>query len=184
MEVLDTINKRLGDIYGRFESNEQNYRVVWTKDQLEKRFGTFDKISENGLFLGTETCWKEVPKYNYIPPQWVLEKLVPVPAGSDIDVKVSYEPLWGFGLDPFGIPLPYKWEVIEIVITTLHQNLARQNGVAYEEMPFLETEHPEAIKARIDVMEEMLFEKSRIGDRLTIGEGVSLSGAYDKGAKI
>lgn len=178
METIPVINKRLLDIYGKFETGDANWRVVWSKDQFEKRKGTFDKISENGVYMGQETGIVEAPKYNYLQPQWILERLTPVPPNFVLDIKISYECMWAFGFDHFGNPLPPKWEACEVVIATMFEQMNRQIGVAKYETPLTEMNNPEGIKARIDIMEDLLFEKSRIGDRLAIGEGVSMSGAY------
>lgn len=181
MEKLETINQRLLDYFGRFDDGSSpRWRVSWSKDHTERRFGTYDKFSEHGVWTGQVTEWREVPKYGYMTPQWILERVVGIPEGTDLDAKMSYECMWAFGFDPFGNPLPPKWEAIEIVIATIAANMAKPKGGVQYETPFEEMQTPEAIQARIDAMEEMLFEKSRIGDSLNLGFGVSYTGAYKK----
>jgi hypothetical protein len=177
LEPLEVINRRLEDRFGRFEDGRPKWRVVWSEDQIESRYGTYDRYSEHGVYLGQETGWREVPKYRqWMPNQYVLENLIPVPENSDIAAKASYEPIWGFA-DINGNPLPPKWEVIEIVLDQINKNI-RENALGFK-IPESELQTPEAIEARIKVMEEALFpDASRIGDSLALGEGISLTNTY------
>lgn len=78
------INQRLSH-YGRVDGNPI-YRLVWSNDMTEKRFGEFSDFY-NDVFLRTVTETREVPKYSYIDDRWILEMLI---------LGTGYEPLFTF----------------------------------------------------------------------------------------
>lgn len=119
MENLEIINRRLLETYGRGIGELPLYRIVWSTSQLEKRFGTFIKETESGIYLGEETCEREVPKYFMWPDFWILEFIQPNISNRELLAKVTYEPLWIFK-DKENRPLPYDWDILLILIAA-HQ---------------------------------------------------------------
>lgn len=115
MEQLEIVNRRLLENYGRGVNELPLYRIVWSTSQIEKRYGTFIKETEAGLYLGEETGERECPKYFLYPDIWVLEWVQPNINNPELRATVSYEPLWFFK-DAQGRPLPYDWEIIEILV--------------------------------------------------------------------
>lgn len=115
MENLQIINRRLLETYGRGIGDLPLYRIVWSTSELEKRYGTFIKETEAGLYLGEETCEREVPKYFMWPDYWILEFIQPNVNNREILARVTYEPLWVFK-DKNDKPLPYDWDILLILI--------------------------------------------------------------------
>lgn len=128
-EPVLEINKRLKDLFGVDSlTGLSMWRVSWSEDQFENRYGTYDDITPAGIYLRTVTEVRYVPKYRqWIQEKYVLEHLVLVPEVNQKelpDIKLSYEPLWVFQ-DKDQFPLPPKWEAIELIINTVH---AAMNG--------------------------------------------------------
>lgn len=178
METLEALNKRLSDNYGLFEDGRPNYRIVWSDDQVEKRFGTFPKYTESGIFLGNTTEVREVLKYPYLAHQFVLEKLMPVPNLNveELGLRLSYEPLWGFR-DRFGNPVKPTWLGIEFLITTIRENSQKHNGVKYP-TPELELQTLEAQFERQKLLEEELF-----GNETPVGDALKWDSAVGYGTR-
>lgn len=176
LEPIEVINKRLEDYYGRYSDGRPNWRVVFSDDEFEVRFGTFKKETESGLFLGEETGYRRVPKYTYIHHKYVLEKLMEVFGNTELTTPTSYEPVWTFE-DKFKNPLPPKWEAIQILISLIHENMSKHPDGAKYKQPESESNSPEAIAARIAKVEEELFgNESALADDLHYKSGVSYAG--------
>lgn len=170
METVETLNYRLERNYGLFDTtNLPLYRVVFSEDQFEKRELWY---TDEGLQLLSPVV-KEVPKYRqWLHHKWLLEKLIVVPDLHDSDVmgKFSYEPLWVFE-DKHGNPLPPKWEVIFLVISTVHANMAKTMGAKYKDP--LENESKEEKSARVDrLVAELFGNETDTGDALKYKEGI------------
>lgn len=153
-ESLEIINKRLSDYYGKFEDGRQNWRVVWSDDQVEKRLMSH---TDEGFELLTPVV-REVKKYSYIKHKYVLERLIPIPSfhGQDLVDKTSYEPVWTFE-DSQGNPLPPIWEAIYLLIQVVKENLAGAGKKTPYKLPEEMGNTPEAISARVDKLHEQLF---------------------------
>src|SRR3990167_6442773 len=111
-ESVERINKSLIDIFGKDTiTGIAIWRVVYSENEFEKRFGTYNDISPAGIFLRTVTEVREVPKYRqWVQYKYILERLTLIPEISADDLptpKLSYEPLWVFE-DKFGNYLPPK----------------------------------------------------------------------------
>lgn len=175
-EHIDTINQRLRDFYGLdLESSNQRYRIVWSDDQYEKRRGTFNKITSNGIFINSTTGVMLVPKYKYIPHQWVLERLYDVPEGTDLIEKKSYEPIWAFGdNDPRNC-----WDAVKILVDTVIENVfkAKENRpqtAKYKEDP-TQWNTKEAIRERVSKLQKILYpDETPLADAIHFGEGIAV----------
>lgn len=125
---VERINELLERDYGRFDNGRAMYRVVWSNDQYEHRYGTYNDFTSEGIFIRTVSEVREVPKYkSYMLPQFVLEKCCPVPVGCDLDQKVSYEPLFGFR----GLPVSY--DICKIVIDSVLEKMNLSKYPKYTE---------------------------------------------------
>jgi len=106
------INKYLKEHHGSDLLSRPFYRIVWSEDELEKRFAMYDNMLSDHIIFNTVKKLKEVRKYaNPIyKERFILEKLI-----LDIDNpevwdttmgRGSYEPIWVFrGLgDTYQVP--------------------------------------------------------------------------------
>lgn len=96
--------KRLNNIlsnYGKADNGiDSKYRLVWSEDMIEKRFGVFNRFDDSGNFIGTDSGVKEVKKYGYINSRWILEIFVPGMYAANDECPLSkfgsYEPIFIF----------------------------------------------------------------------------------------
>ncbi len=71
---VDRINNQLKDLFGiDTVTGLQIFRIVYSEDQLEKRYGTYDDYTKGGLYIRTVTEVREVPKYR----QWIQKRPAP-----------------------------------------------------------------------------------------------------------
>src|SRR6476659_3793285 len=103
---IHIINRRLKDIYGTDLLGQPIYRVIWSDDETEKRFGTFrDFVPGTNILVREVTEVRETKKYSYVHPScYVLEKLFFNQHNKEIldnrtlsPQTCTYEPLWVFG---------------------------------------------------------------------------------------
>ena len=97
-ESIQKLNKKLAEDYGYLDGVSRNYprfRIVFSDEQTELRFGTYCDYSEYGIFIREVTETRRVPKYPSVKHMYVLEIAIAndVP---DILNKVTYEPYWVF----------------------------------------------------------------------------------------
>jgi hypothetical protein len=172
-ENIGTINERLLQTYGRFSTTDLPlWRVVWSEDQMEKRWITHTR--EGFELLEPEV--QEVPKYRqYIQHKYVLERLVAVPENADNDLvnPISYEPVWVFR-DKDDNPLPPIWKAIVVVIGSVYQAAAKATGARYKDPEvFDKKDAPEARKAKVDgLVRELFGNETDTGDALAHKEGI------------
>lgn len=168
-ETMKVLNSRLIDYFGKFESGDANFRIVWSDDETEKRL-----VSHT--VNGVELLFPEmaiVPKYAYIKARFILERIVPIPnidSPEMLDKKLSYEPIWVFE-NAKNEALAPNWEVTNILIRTLlDQNLYRNGPYKIAEG---EGNTTEELEYRAEKMEELLFgDESAISTALAQGSAV------------
>jgi hypothetical protein len=171
MELIQTINRRLEERYGRLDDLKPYWRIIYSEDEFEKRLGTFNDYSSEGIYLRTVTEIREVPKYRqWIHNKYVLERLTEVPLFQQEEAlcQISYEPIWVFE-DHKGNALPPRWDAIELIIASIYHS-------SHEYYPKYidDSGTPEKQAARIKEIEESLFgNESEITDALAYKEGVS-----------
>jgi hypothetical protein len=119
-EGVDWINRQLIEAYGTdIGLGKPNFRLAWSTSQLEKRYGEFEVFSEAGIYLRTEKCVSEVPKYPEWPDKWVLERLLSTAGNPYLEMvtKFSYEPVWIFGAaNSESQPI---WRAVDLLIKEL-----------------------------------------------------------------
>lgn len=71
--TVDLINKVLIEKQGYHTSGKANFRVVFSDDCYENRFGTYD-IYKGKMFIHTFTGIKEIPKYPHVDGRWIIER--------------------------------------------------------------------------------------------------------------
>lgn len=125
---IPAVNRRLVDIYGSDLLGQPIYRCVWSLDEIEKRFSTFeDYIEGTNILIRRVKEVREVRKYNYIEPQWVLEKLFHNQHNKEIldnktlsPLNCTYEPVWCFGHEDNGRARRPIWRAIEFILLSIN----------------------------------------------------------------
>lgn len=115
-----TINNYLKR-WGNNPQGESLLRLVWSDDQRELRFGTFEEFC-GPLYLRTITTVKETLKYSWIEKRWILELWQPPEKVLSSELpeshKGSYEPVYVFQ-DASGEALPLNLRVVELICSAM-----------------------------------------------------------------
>src|SRR6187402_3004152 len=117
------INKRLLLLYGKEKySLQPKYRIVRSEKQTEKRYGSYDVLTqETGIWLGVKQGLVEIKKYWYMKDTWLLERVEPNTNRRDVFYdKYTYEPIFPF-LDKDDNLLPLNWRAIEFIVGKLER---------------------------------------------------------------
>lgn len=179
-EPLDVINKRLQDEFGSLDGVKPNYRLSWSEDQFENRLGEYPRFDNSGNYLGTVTGYQFVSKYKqWMPHQWVLEMLIPVPAhNNELTSKLTYEPLHGFINAYTGKPIDPTYRAIQFMIKNLQSQAAKKNKIEYKD-PLIDQCDPkiafEVNEARVNsLISELFGNENDTTDALAYKEGVTV----------
>lgn len=179
-EPIESINRQLVDLFGRDTiTGLPMWRVSFSEDQFEKRYGTYDDYSREGIYLRTVTEVREVPKYRqWVHAKYVLERLTVVPGINAEDLpttKLSYEPMYVF--ENFkGEALPPRLDVCKIIIDSVYAALGKSQLSKYKDDYSKYT--PEAQNQRINEIMEYLWDPSDTAEALVQGEGVVVPNSY------
>jgi len=180
---IDLLNVQLDDIYGRL-SDRPSWRIVWSEDQFEQRYGTYEDRTPEGFFIREVTERRNVPKYRqWVHLKWVLERLLVVPDEDPdhptIDSKLSYEPLWVYENDS-----PPDWGSVKFVVDQVYDNMAQKNnrmGPKYKDPRLDNKLAPELQEAHLQEIEADLFpNETDIGDALAYKQGVGYTTPHVK----
>lgn len=186
-ETIETINRQLIDSYGiDTVTGDAMWRVVWSEDQFENRFGTYDDfVPGTNIYLRTVTEVRYVPKYRqWIKERYVLERLVVVPEENFKDlpgVKVSYEPMFPFQ-DNYGNYLPPRIDACRFVVNCVLSAQGKGHLAVYKDaLDGLTTQElVEAKEQEIQKLQEELFgNETDTGDALAHGEAIVVPRNYD-----
>jgi len=110
-------------LYGRERyTGEAKYRVVRSEVQTEKRYGSYDILTqETGIWLGVKQGLVEIKKYWYMKDCWILERVEVNRDRKDVlHEKFTYEPIYPF-LDKNDNELPLNWRVVEFIVGKLER---------------------------------------------------------------
>lgn len=176
MDAFD-INKRLIRLYGRDTAVDlPKWRLVRSESQTEKRTGNYN-LFYGDIFIRNETGTREVMKYHYIKPCWVLEKLMIANNDNDYNLlgqrKYSYEPLYVF-LDKNNKKLPLAWRPVELVIYMINE----ASKPFLTEQDHLDLEAKKIIKEQEKTKEVLFGNETVIGDALAYKQGVVVPNSY------
>ena len=180
-EPIESINKQLERLFGvDTVSGRPMWRIVWSEEQFEKRLGTFDDYTPEGIYLRTVTEVREVPKYRqWIKERFVLENLVIVPDVNSGDLpmeKVSYEPKWVFETQR-GEYLPPRMDASKLIIDTIYAAMGKSTLAKYKD----HGENPEEYNARIQKLQEDMFgNETATGDALAHKQAIIVPRNYEK----
>jgi len=175
MELVETINRRLQEDYGKLDDLRPYWRVVYSDDQFEKRLTNY---TDEGFELIRPEV-RTLPKYKqWIQNKYILERLTAVPVANLVELPssdLSYEPVWVFE-DNHGNALPPRWDAIQLIIKSVHDRQGYK-GVRYKD-PYSDPKTALDVKKQeILDMETALFgNESMMGDALAYREGVGYTG--------
>jgi hypothetical protein len=175
-EPIELINERLEHQFGKNDTGLPNWRVVFSEDQFEKRYGTYQDFTPNGVFIREVTEVREAPKYRqWIREKFVLERLTVIPDYNITELpatKLSYEPMWVFE-DKSGNYLPPRFDACKFLIDNLRENLSRPYYPRYKDPD----SDPEVAKVnaelRVKELQESLFgDETEVGDALKYKQAI------------
>jgi hypothetical protein len=168
-ETIESINYKLQRDFGKYSDNRPNFRVVWSNDQTEKRWTNF---TDKGMELINPEV-RELPKYKqYAPERFILERLVPVPFGSDLVEKISYEPAWVFQ-DRFQNYLPPFYDGCVFVIESILNQTGHKGFAKYKDPEASPEYRAEQLQK---VQDELFGNETDVTDHLAYGTGVVVPG--------
>jgi hypothetical protein len=110
--------------YG-FIRNEPMYRLVWSNDIMEYRYGQFRDFA-GSIFLREVWETRLTRKYNYIHDKWILEGFSPDAFSQEIpgSERGDYVPIYVFQ-DRKGGSLPVTRRVLEFLIGALNGRIEK-----------------------------------------------------------
>jgi len=187
MESLKRINQRLVDHFGRTPDNGEPYwRIVWSEDQFENRYGTYEDRTPEGFLIREVTEWRKVPKYRqWIHEKYVLERLIVVPLTDEktLSTQLSYEPIYIFE-DKTGNSLPPNWIAAKFIVETVNRNMEQHDGVKYKDPESTPDEAKEVKEQRLKDIEESLFgNETELADALAYKQGVGFTTSKELSGK-
>lgn len=175
---LQYLNDRLLNTYGRWEDHPK-FRLVWSTDQIEKRWTKYTADGFELLFPEV----RELPKYLYSKDRYVLEMAMPVPefVNTELTDKFSYEPIWTFE-DKKREFLPPRWDAMFFIVEQVLNASARAVGAKYKDPDAGTKEEVEARKKEeLDkIYEELFGNETDIGDSLAYKEGITVPHNFER----
>lgn len=179
-QTREEYNSRLKELYGTEVNGLPIWRVSWGPSQFEKQHGTFNDFTESGIFLREVTEVREVPKYAYLNPVYVLEMLMAVPVNNQhqlISGPLTYECMHPYMHKINNTYLPLNWEFTEWVIDCFYAGMGNKSLRKY--VSDEGTNVPgslqglEAKRKRIEKITQYLYgNETKATDALAYGTGV------------
>jgi len=185
MESISELNRQLRELFGvDTVTGKEMFKISFSDDEYEKRFGTYCDYTREGIYLRTVTEVREVPKYKqWVQHKHIIERLTIVPDINAEDLptlKLTYECIFVF--ENFkGEPLPPRLDVAKIAIDSLLAAQGKTNLAKYKDDYSQYT--PEAQNQRINEIMEYLYDPSDYADAAVAGEGVAVPSNYEKQPK-
>ena len=176
-ESIKRINYSLEKDYGQLD-NKPRWRVVWSWDQYETRYGDYEDRTPEGLLIRAVSEWRQVPKYKqYIGPCWMLERLEEIPSyAKEMAVQLSYEVKWAFL--SLAVDTEPTWSDVRPMVDQVNKNIEQANNyIKYKDPDSDPLEAAANKEKRIDDYEEDLFgNETEVGDALAYRQGVGYTG--------
>jgi hypothetical protein len=162
-ERIESINNQLVDLYGIDTiTGLPMWRIVWSDDQYEYRYGVYEDFTPSGLFIRQVEEVRYVPKYRqWIRSKYVLERLVLIPeinAGDLPATKLSYEPMYPFETNS-GKYLPPRLDAAKFIVDAVLAAQGKSDLAKYKDpVSGLTTEDYQEMKSKeIETLQEELF---------------------------
>jgi hypothetical protein len=176
MKKIDPVINDFLKNYRKNLSNDPIFRVVWSDDLTETRFGEFNDYYGN-IFLRKFIGYRQVPKYNYINERWILEKWLPAEDSYINEVpnthNGSYEPVYVFQDKDLNYLEP-NLKIVKIVIFFSEGNVRKMTPSERQQLADIsENEEVQDFIDRIDV--------TPVSNALAMKEGVGYGRLYSKG---
>jgi hypothetical protein len=165
--LIPFVNRQLEEIYGKDLTSELPiWRIVFSDDQLETRFGEFNHFVGNSLIRTTKEI-AEVPKYPFIKHRHVLERLV-YHTNPELMDNPSYEPMYVFQ-DKHGNSLDVELWVCQARIQMLFSDPVKKTESDHQ------AEYDAQMKKEKAVCKDILAnDRPYIPTMIELGEAVSL----------
>lgn len=177
---LESMNNALMAQFGiETISGRAIWKLVWSNDEMEKRYGTFEDRNAAGDLIRRVTETRVVPKYRqWNPDKYILERLVLVPKYQQEELAgatTSYEPIFTM-MDKNGEYLPPRLDVCQFVIHSVYAAQGKA-PVPIKDYDPNDKNGLEAKKKRIDdIMEYFYGNDTDLQQNLKFGHAVSMSG--------
>lgn len=175
-ERLERLNTRLKTEYGYFQgSPSPNWRVVWSEDQFEKRYGTFEDRTPEGYLIRRVSEVREVPKYRqWVHNKYILERMMAnFTHNGEMITKMQYEPVYVFENPENQPPI---FDAIKFIVELVYEQAARACGVPYVKY----AEDPDAEEKRIaKIREELYGDRTDVSDALAYKEGIVVPSNFE-----
>ncbi len=179
-------NALLRQEYGEMPGSAlPRFRVVWSTEQYEHRWGIYNIFSESGdIFLREERGVFYVPKYdNYEWKDcWVLERLASTAGNPYLEgiTKLSFEPLWVFGVG--GSEKKPNWKAIQLLV---RNSLFGDPNARAKSPSDLEEEERKKLELEKQKIKAMLSEDTEgLAYNLKSGSAVSVNGFRELRDKV
>lgn len=168
--TLDMINEWLKLVGGQRADGAPFFRIVFSVDQREKRRGEFSDYIAGNVLIRRRVEVREVPKYGYLKPCYILEKWVPPGVCAQNPELAepwlgSYEPIWTF-LKKDGEPIDPSLYSVQFII---HQ--------------LFNPQHLTPEQHRDMLLAEQEKEVSQLEDMIDIRDKFKVQVGYEKGMK-
>jgi hypothetical protein len=178
-EPVEVLNQRLIDCYGT-TNDRGNWRVVWSEDQFEDRYGDYEDRTPEGILIRRVSEVRRVPKYRqWVPEKWCLETLMEVPFLNSAELpglKLTYELVYAFPHRD-GKPLMPSWGALRFLIEEINRKIGISTGPRYKDPESDPLEAREVQEQRLKGLQEELFgNETDIGDALAYKQGVGYTG--------
>lgn len=182
MNHCKRINKLITERYGLIAlDNKPKFRLIWSEDIFEKHQGTFDNVTDSGIYLGTETGIKNGHKYNYFRERFVLEihyrtmlDLMGIRATNPDEIVDwdGYEPMFVYNEKGTGNYFRPEWSDICFVIDRFLQHIKLKEPKVKSEANFASDEAEMLRKSHKETREIIQGDDTDILDAVRHGEGV------------
>lgn len=165
--LIPFVNRQLEEIYGKDLTSELPiWRVVFSDDQLETRFGEFNHFVGNSL-IRTNKEIAEVPKYPFVKHRHVLERLM-YHTNPELMDNPSYEPMYVFQ-DKHGNSLDVELWACQARIQMLFSDPVKKTEKDHE------AEYNEQLRKEKVICKDILAnDRPYIPTMIELGEAVSL----------
>lgn len=176
-ERIDRLNEKLKMEYGYFQgSPAPNWRIVWSEDQFEKRYGAFEDRTPEGHLIRRVNEVREVPKYRqWVHNKYILERMLAnVSHSGEMILKTTYEPVYVFENPENQPPI---WDAIKFIVELVYEQCARAVGIPYVKYAEPEDAEEKRIKA---IQDELYGDRTDVSDALAYKEGIVVPSNFGK----